>query len=151
MGRDDKGEKAPSVIVHLFEVRLPGNSRLLMVLPLLKHTGRSHFFSTLLSPSRGWRNLTIRLGDCGSRCMERLKQKTQTLAQSSSTRDGNTAFVCAILSVSLSDFSMKQCKQMKTTMAIETNLMTLIFILWLSTQNHVNWLSGFHHRRVLGI
>lgn len=44
MGRDDKGEKASSVIVHLFEVRLPGNSRPLMVSPLLKHTGRSHFY-----------------------------------------------------------------------------------------------------------
>lgn len=43
-GRDDRGEKAPSVIVHLFEVRLPGNSLLLMASLLLKHTGRSHFF-----------------------------------------------------------------------------------------------------------
>lgn len=126
MGRDDKGEKAPSVIVHLFEVRLPGNSRLLMVSPLLKYTGRSHFFSAPLSPSSGWWNRTISLDDCRSRWMERHKQKTLKMKGLPSRPAHPTEIrllrVRFCVRVSVSDFDMKQSKPKETTEATRTDL-----------------------------
>lgn len=43
-GHNDKRENAPSIVVHLLEVRLPSDSQSLMVSLVLKHMGRGYFF-----------------------------------------------------------------------------------------------------------
>lgn len=126
MGRDDKGEKAPSVIVHLFEVRLPGNSRLLMVSPLLKHTGRSHFFLLRchlpvdggISPS-----VSVTAAADGWSVANKRHQKWNACPVGQHTRwKSGFLSVRFCVRVSVSDFNMKRSKQKETTKAIHTDL-----------------------------
>lgn len=158
MGHDDKGEKAPSVIVHLFEVRLPGNSRLLMVPPLLKHTGRSHFFHYSVVTFQ-WMAESHHQSRWLSQQMDGASQtkdtKNQTLAQSSSTASGNMAFVCVRLSLCpfLTSIWSKanRWKQQWQEQLIWLVAVDILLIVCLSTQNHVDWLSGSHHWRALAM
>lgn len=59
-----KRENAPSIVVHLFEVRLLRNSQLLMASLVLKHIVSS-YFSLFLPLFAGRWNLTISLACCG--------------------------------------------------------------------------------------
>lgn len=143
MGRDDKGEKAPSVIVHLFEVRLPGNSRLLMVSPLLKHTGRSHFFLLRchlpvdggIAPS-----VSVTATADGWSVTNKRHQKWNACPVGQHTRW--TSGFCACDSV---------CACLSLTLIWRLAAVDTILALWLSRQNHLSWLSGFHNWRVLSI
>lgn len=120
MGRDDGGEEAPSVIVHLFEVRMPGNSGLLMVPPLLKHAGRSHF-------SRLCCHLPADAGTSPSVWVTAaadgwsILSKTHREARALGRLAGKSASrVCDCASVS--DSSSKRSKQMTTSQTIRADL-----------------------------
>lgn len=158
MGRDDKGEKAPSVIVHLFEVRLPGNSRLLMVSPLLKHTGRSHFFLLRchlpvdggIAPS-----VSVTAAADGWSVTKKRHQKWNSCPAGQHTRwkSGFCACdsACACLSLTSIWSKANRRKQQRQYVLIWLAAVDTILALWLSRQNHLSWLSGFHNWRVLSI